>query len=220
MKKKVLIEQITNLLRDALRVFDSIDNSICFKGEPINLSARYVKLISIDNPDFYFDTYAGIMKYKESLNSVSTQFELIREKYKRYFLVVNRIKNINSIYAKIFRYNSEKEEKGEVQINKCLNDLFGFRVVLPIFSFRKMELILKEATFPLINRIKMIPSIKDGYRAYHIYLKKDNYCLRWELQCWLKRDAKKNRDAHSKHKQQYVTWEQEFKEGKLIEKVE
>lgn len=40
-----------------------------------------------------------------------------------------RIKQLNSIEYKIYRYNVG-ELRGKVPINKCLNDLFGMRIIM------------------------------------------------------------------------------------------
>ena len=43
-----------------------------------------------------------------------------------------RIKQLNSIEYKIYRYNVG-ELRGKVPINKCLNDLFGMRIIMDDF---------------------------------------------------------------------------------------
>ena len=43
-----------------------------------------------------------------------------------------RIKQLNSIEYKISRYNTG-DLKGKVPINKCLNDLFGVRIIIDSF---------------------------------------------------------------------------------------
>ncbi len=220
-KNKIQITNITNLLKDVLELYDTVDGRLICRGAPINLSSTYVKSISLNNPVFYREAYLAISKYKELLNDVTIRFEIIQEKYKKYFHIDKRIKNINSIYSKLDRYNNEKKEKGEMQINKCLNDLFGFRIILNCLSFNKLKKIVEDSIFPFknTNRLKFIPSIKDGYRAYHVYIKNGNYLLQWELQFWLKRDSRKNLASHHVHKQSYTVWEQNFKKGDLIEVI-
>lgn len=219
-RDKTQIRNITNLLKDVIDLYDSVDGRLFYLGKPLNLSSTYIKLISLQNPVFYREAYLAISKYKELLNDVTIRFDLIQQKYKKCFHIDKRIKNINSIYSKIDRYNNEKKEKGEIQINKCLNDLFGFRITMNYLSFKKMKMIIEESILPFKDRLKFIDSIKDGYRAYHVYIKNGNYLFQWELQFWLKRDSKKNLASHHKHKQSYVVWEQSFKEGDLIEVVD
>lgn len=213
------VTRIRKIVGDILELYDTVDGHISFRGVPVNLATKNIKMITIDNPDFYYETYMGISQYKDILKDILTKFGEIQDKYGRYFLIEKRIKNINSIYSKVFKYIYEKPEKGEIQINKCLNDLFGLRITLNIFSFDRLGEIIKEAIEPYESRLKFIDSSKDEYRAYHLYLKKNNYQLQWEIQFWLKRDSRKNRKSHHEHKQAYTSWELNFKEGNLIEVI-
>lgn len=85
-----------------------------------------------------------------------------------------RIKERGSIDGKIYRYMSEKHANGRVPINKCLNDLVGFRIILAKISHEEVDLI-KEKCEHL--KIKFVPRDLDEYKAIHLYFKNGNNCF-------------------------------------------
>ena len=148
----------------------------------------------------------------EEKKSISKEFEILSFE--------TRIKNISSIFAKIYFYNNSKDEKGKVCINKCLNDLYGIRIAVPYMFFNKLTNFIN--VFKKENNLKWkyYDASKNGYRAMHLYVYNNNKQVRWEIQFWLKRDYTNNRIAHAKHKQAYTTWEKEFVSGDLVEVVD
>lgn len=120
-----------------------------------------------------------------------------------------RAKLRNSIEFKIKNYILN-HENGEIPINKCLNDLFGIRIICKkeISNAQINELIRNK--FP---NLKCIDSSKKDYKATHIYFKKDNFSFPWELQIWNEINEKNNIYSHEKYKQDYVRWEKESKGG-------
>lgn len=125
-----------------------------------------------------------------------------------------RLKNYNSLQDKVNRYCLyEKHEYGEIPINKCINDILGFRLIF------NQEVDFKMIRKYIHNKYKdlvCIDSSKDGYIATHIYFTKfDNYNFRWELQLWNKKDEKNNKECHEKYKQEYTTYETEIEEDEV-----
>ena len=125
-----------------------------------------------------------------------------------------RIKNINSYINKIYYYIREKEEHGKVPIKKCINDLFGLRIITDNYlDFVDINNLIV-SQFPFL---KCTEKNSIDYKATHIYFVKDNYNYQWELQIWYKGDEESNLLSHAKHKQQYTNWEyiinKEQKEG-------
>lgn len=125
-----------------------------------------------------------------------------------------RVKQLESVIYKLHRYNFIKDEAGKIPINKCLNDLLGFRVVIPNFShdcmiFENMcEFIRKN------YKIRYINASKGDYRATHIYFHGDsNKNFPWELQIWLPDDHETNHESHAKHKQDYIKSAEIYKEA-------
>ena len=121
-----------------------------------------------------------------------------------------RIKNQNSIEYKIQNY-IKNNENGTTRVNKCLNDLFGARIILKNnYSIAEIRDFVKEK-FP---DLKCIDSKKQEYTAVHIYFKSTNYTFQWELQVWTEYNEKNNLKSHKKYKEEYALWEKRAKEGK------
>lgn len=168
-------------------------------GKPINLKKRLVRDIRYDSAIF---TY--ISGYRSFLSgALSTgQFNIPQ--------VSCRVKAQNSLESKIQRYIDVKEEHGKSPINKCVNDLFGIRIVYNgRIEFKEFYNHIKSC-FDL----KCIDVIRGEYIATHIYFKKDNYSFPWELQVWEVCNNKSNLSSHHKYKQDYASWERETEGGK------
>ena len=116
-----------------------------------------------------------------------------------------RVKQPESIIYKLGHYNSGKQEKGKIPLNKCLNDLLGFRIIMPGFR-HDCELFFKMCSLIEENyKIKYRNSSKGDYKATHVYFYGDNNKnFPWELQIWLPEDRAKNYESHAKHKQEYT----------------
>lgn len=125
-------------------------------------------------------------------------------------IVNTRIKTKNSIEYKIEHYFLY-HENGHIPINKCLNDLFGIRVILSSDSVSHSD-ILKHITerYP---ELRCIDSSKADYIATHVYFKCNNFSFPWELQIWKAEDRDSNLDSHKKYKQEYTHWEEASKGG-------
>ncbi len=118
-----------------------------------------------------------------------------------------RVKNRNSIEYKIKNY-IENHENGKITINKCLNDLFGIRIICKDqIDFSQINHLVKEK----YDKLKCIDSSKIEYKATHIYFKQSNFEFQWELQLWNEDDEINNIRSHEKYKQDYVRWEKENK---------
>lgn len=125
-----------------------------------------------------------------------------------------RVKAQNSIEYKINNYMSSKHEFGMIPLNKCLNDLYGIRV---IFEEDVEHSVIKNfINTKYRGKLKCIDSSKEeGYVATHLYFKKDNYSFSWELQIWDKSHEKTNIELHEQYKQEYTKWENENIGGEL-----
>lgn len=125
-----------------------------------------------------------------------------------------RLKTTNSVDSKIITYN-QKTHRGKIPINKCLNDLCGFRIVLNSnFCYEDILGYISEDC----PNLKCIDSSKNGYIATHIYfsLPQDNKLFPWELQVWRQCDEKHNIENHSIYKQRYTKWENRTKGGLIL----
>lgn len=135
-----------------------------------------------------------------------------------------RVKLKNSIEDKIDNYIKNHEE-GKVSVNKCINDIYGVRIIfnenIKYDDIKKyIEIKNKESTLDLKLKCTDATKPKENYVATHIYFKKDNYSFPWELQVWDKKHQQSNIKAHEKYKQKYTKWEKEiYKEDyKKLEK--
>ena len=151
-----------------------------------------------------------VFNYREFINQNNIQLLMDFKEFSTSSETVNiRTKTKNSIEYKIKRY-TEKDEGGEIPINKCLNDLFGIRLISnKLLEYKDILKLVKEKS----ENLKCIDSSKKDYVATHIYFKKDNYSFQWELQIWNKINEMDNIVSHEKYKQDYVRWEKESKGG-------
>lgn len=96
-------------------------------------------------------------------------------------------------------------------INKCLNDIIGFRLIFKRDEdFKKIISYIKNK----YSNIKCIDSSKNKYIAVHLYFTNDNnYLFRWELQLWNSSDEYNNKESHEKYKQEYTNYEINEKGG-------
>lgn len=124
--------------------------------------------------------------------------------------ITYRIKTLNSILYKINNYSkSQKHNYGESPVNKCLNDIFGVRIILDFeLDYKSLQSAIKKKYG---SKYKCIDSSNGDYSATHIYFKRDNYTFQWELQIWDKNHEKSNYISHKEYKQMYTDWEQSNK---------
>lgn len=179
---------------------------------PIHLKKKLVSDIEI-NP--VGTIYTTIQQYVQFLNERSTS--ILFDLALFYGGNVNaRVKAPNSIEYKIQNYKSEKHAFGKVPINKCLNDLFGFRIFFdkPV-SLSDIENFIDNTYSQGTHYIdKCIDSSKLEYKAVHVYFREDNFTFPWELQIWCASDVENNFASHKKYKQEYTYWEKQNKEMK------
>lgn len=171
----------------------------------INLKRTLVSEIETDN-----DIYKKVFRYVHLLSSHSADMILSvcgTEPNK----VSARIKTKNSIAYKIKNYRTEVHGYGKIPINKCLNDLFGVRIILAsAVTFEQIDSFIKRAYG---DKYKYIDSSKLDYKAVHLYFKKDNFSFPWELQIWSECNKEANIRSHARYKQGYTKWEHENEEG-------
>lgn len=134
-----------------------------------------------------------------------------------------REKNKRSFYDKLFKYKERKDKqgnKGKYPINKCLNDLLGYRLIIKnditlVTIYEKLKEFI-DKTFS--NKVSIYNASKLDYKGLHIYFKPSNFCFPCELQIWIKKDEKDNVKSHENYKQGYLYWEKyekQLKKNKL-----
>ncbi len=195
------MEELRQLILYIQNVYDSVNEEWENSGNymPINMKSAKVK-------DFYdnsvFLNYA--FDYRNFIDD--NVGEIFNTEFNRFVNTVNsRVKAVNSIQSKINKYAVGKKEHGEVSINKCLNDIFGIRIIFDDrIDYKEIERFIKNA-FP---DLKCILANREKYSAVHVYFGKgSNRRFQWELQIWDKNHEKTNLLSHAKHKQDYAKWE-------------
>ena len=152
----------------------------------------------------------AVFNYREFINENNIKLLMAFKQFSTENAKVNiRTKAKNSIEYKIKNY-IENHENGKVPINKCLNDLFGIRIICTekIENSKISELVKSK-----FENLKCIKSYRKDYKATHIYFRQGNFNFQWELQIWNKEDEINNINSHEKYKQDYIKWEKENKGG-------
>ena len=168
---------------------------------PLNM--KKIRVNDVYNDDVLL---MHIFFYRSFINdNISEMIKKIQQE--NFSNIVNtRVKAINSIQYKIDNYKL-KHEDGKVALKKCLNDLFGIRM---IFNDDIEYIKIKEFINNNYPNLKCIKSVKKKYNAVHIYFGNDNNMnFQWELQLWDKKHEKSNLESHAMYKQDYIKWEQE-----------
>lgn len=153
---------------------------------PWNLRKLYVRDV-YGNTDFY--------------DYVRTYLEFLHTHVENNFnAIVCRVKTCNSVEYKLVQYMKESHQYGKIPVNKCLNDLMGFRVIVePPTTYEQIK------ACSGIHRCT--DSSKGTYKATHLYLSMGNQLFPWELQVWNLCDRNINLLSHKQYKQNYVDWE-------------
>ena len=112
-----LIDYIQTVYRETNALWKNMNTT------SIHLKRKLVSDIEINPVGVIYTT---IQQYVQFLNERSTSILLDLALFDG-GNVNARVKAPNSIEYKIQNYKSEKHAFGKIPINKCLNDLFGFR---------------------------------------------------------------------------------------------
>lgn len=115
----------------------------------------------------------------------------------------SRIKQQFSVLAKLQKYILSPE-KGDVPVAKCINDLFGARII--VGNETDYLAILEELNEALSQdtHARVVKSFHGSYSAIHIYVQEYNYVFPWELQIWREEDKESNERSHLQYKERYL----------------
>jgi len=191
-----------------------------FNTYPLNLNKKQVRdvcNILYDDIFFIHETFfSNLREYMTKLDELIVSLDL--DYTYNNFDFRSRVKQKESVVNKLKYYMVGKEGRGAYSINKCLNDLLGFRIVVEEFNhnceiFDKICLEIQSDV-----NIKKINSSKNGYIGTHIYFYgNNNQFFPWELQVWNPTHAKSNDYSHSMYKQEYTKWANIYKNSEGIE---
>lgn len=189
-------------LFDQIDVFSETHEAICDKWNEvvheenftkINFNKKQVRDIDLDVLQYIYKYQNMLAKMASLINVIFSDKDVSR----------TRVKEILSITQKVDRYRNSSLQ-GKVVINKCLNDLFGARVVLDrCFDFDQMKKDIQKH-YPA-EKIKVINSCNSfGYKAVHVYKKASVGHFYWELQVWHNADYENNIKLHESYKREYI----------------
>ncbi|MFB0828008.1 hypothetical protein ACEU2D_00035 [Brevibacillus laterosporus] len=206
-----LIEELVIKISDLHKIFseeclDDLSNRL------INLKKKQVRHIIDEKTNFITEEfYSLIQNYQEKLNRLVIETDLEYE-YNGFDLRL-RIKQNESIINKLFHYHKGKSEEGKIALNKCLNDLLGFRILIDDFDHNCYQFNELYENIRKTCKMRKDDASKDNYRGTHIYFLADNLSFPWELQVWNRADEYSNQISHQEHKskRQYIKWPATFK---------
>jgi hypothetical protein len=202
------IDKLCLIIFDIIEIHKVFSTAQCGSSK-YNLKKTLVKHIMehVDDTNTYIinkDFHLTIKNYLDEVEQLTIDIEL--EYIYSEFDFRLRVKQPESIIYKLGHYNSGKSENGRIPMVKCLNDLLGFRIILPGFShdcelFKKMCDYIDET-----YKIRYRNSSKGEYKATHIYFYgENNKNFPWELQIWLPDHYDSNYKSHAEHKQDYIS---------------
>lgn len=188
-----------------------------FDKNAINLRRMCVKDFVSSDPGKISEEFLDyIEKYYGILNStlIMSDFDSDYSNWDARIRIKQKESVQNKLYYYLFHHN-----KGEIPVQKCLNDLLGFRLIIEDFSHDSTDTkSFLQSVKKDLHLMKCYTRDKDGYLGTHIYFKNSkNIYFPWELQVWNTSDAKKNEIAHSEHKakRNYINWPKQYKDANL-----
>lgn len=203
-----MLEELDKLIifivKEYNKLFEEWKNDIQY--DLINQKKKLVKDINKD--DYILNT---ILDYRTYINENNIKLKIGISQLNLKSEINTRVKSQNSIEYKINNYMTVKHEYGKVPLNKCLNDLYGIRIIFDDkIEFKNIKKFINDK---YSNKLKCYDASKGQYKAIHIYFSKSNYSFQWELQIWNREDEINNLISHQQYKQDYTKWEKENKGG-------
>lgn len=115
-----------------------------------------------------------------------------------------RIKMRDSTSIKLAHYAyKEKRNNSYYPLNKCLNDIYGVRLILKGVNSQKIEVKKLLDSKKADNKLKKYYyRDRDGYKSFQCYFEMSNKVLPWELQIWDLEDKDNNARAHVQHERE------------------
>lgn len=153
-------KELTSLINYIQSVYSSLTDE-WFQGTNNDINLKKNQVSDIDTNGII---YQNILAYVQLLNERSADITL-QLSFVCTSQVTARVKTQNSIEYKIQNYKTERHEFGKIPINKCINDLFGVRIILDdSLTFEEVRKFIKE-TYQ--DKYRCINSSKFDYKAIH-----------------------------------------------------
>ena len=179
--------------------FQKLENNA---KERLNFNKLKVKNYILDILEYIYNYRNTLSLYAPFLNEILNNCNISR----------TRIKEMLSMDQKVKNYMLG-ELHGEVIFNKCLNDIFGARIIIKDdIDFKILSQYLRDE---FKDKIKLTDADKVvGYKARHIYVRSAPGHFQWEMQIWHECDEKRNVELHEQYKRGYITQLKEWEKQK------
>lgn len=201
---KELILEIFEKMKENANIFEKdCEYKINFKKKCVkdffNNDLIYIDSKLIDS----IDSFISIVKMNELESIILNDKKLDLRK---------REKKLASYVDKLRKYQDKEDKKGNkgaYPINKCLNDLLGYRLIIKNdvtldMIHENLKSFIEEN---FNNKVSIYNASKVEYKGLHVYFKPSNFCFPCELQIWVQKDEKNNIESHEIYKREYFYWE-------------
>lgn len=206
-RNTVMIEDLCKAIEFTMSLYNEICKDSYAKeiNGQLNLKRTSVKQMFLNK-----STYEYVIDYLAYLSENPMQLAYSDLRLSNAEVRV-RTKAKNSLDNKIATY-CQFHNDGDIPLKKCINDLFGVRVIFDEEFEHDDVYNIVSNNYP---HLRCIDSSKNGYKATHIYISKanDNKFFPWELQVWEKKYEKSNIASHAKYKEGYINWEKKTEGG-------
>jgi hypothetical protein len=216
-------DDIKKLVLDICKLHNDFSKEWVRSGNyaPVNLKKKLIRDVSLvvdDREVFILDNsfYSLIKNYVYKLEELVIDIDV--EFTYQHLDCRLRVKQNESIVNKLKYYRVGKKDKGLYPLNKCLNDLLGFRIIVDDFDHDCVYFDALCENIKTEYKIRKMNASKNGYKATHIYFYgESNTYFPWELQIWNSNDEEQNVRSHRIHKQEYVKWAAIYKNSSEFE---
>lgn len=192
--------------------------------EYINLKKMRIDHVVVEDemiisPEFLFH----VDDYHIWVSMMSYEIELEYE-YGEYDFRT-RVKQKDSIVNKLIHYRNKDipQGKGCIPINKCLNDIFGLRIIFDDLDHNDINFLKDIELIKDAYDLRIVHKVEEGYIATHLYFKnRSNFNFPWELQIWSNKHVSSNEVAHKEHKdkRKYTEWPDVYLNSTNLERRE
>lgn len=199
------------------------------KEELINTIDIIDNAFQILNSIYYNDKKHEMMNYNKvqlSSAALSSKFIVEASQYNKFLKkhqtddcmipiigkkIHTRVKALESLHDKIEQYLKNTRIRGNVIINKSINDMFGCRFLVEglnenLEAYRDLLIFLKDNGYESIYRPYIKNKETSKYCAIHFYLKDSNKHFCWEVQLWDPNSFEDNFKEHKKHEDNRIKY--------------
>ncbi|WP_165210668.1 hypothetical protein [Streptococcus tangpeifui] len=207
-----MFDEIVSLINEIGKLHQDFSHNF-FKGH-IAYNLKRTRVDKVLQETSYDETFISLVDdYIEELS-----YWLIFLEFNSKSLILEtrfRGKNKESALNKLYYYRVGKSDP-TIPVQKCLNDLLGFRIIINnTIDYDCLLDKIKRSDKLNIKLFRPYVRTDENYKGIHLYVKSDNnHYFPWEIQIWQKSDEISNERSHRNHKEkrQYINWTEIYKE--------